>query len=408
MKKQAFCKSYLLLFILVISAQSIFAQRPVGVPGNWTLNNDLTDEFRGSKIDTNKWDHDPADFGPWSWEPNNVNVNKGKLRLKIRHKNHTRAGKRLHFTSGMIRSRAEITYGYFEAKIKAAPKHPGVSSAFWSHSIDETPITINGKRIGYNEIDFPELTQRVNNVNVMDWNVIRSSDNNGRNGGNRVSVRQSTGDGITEPNFDPRARYHIYGCLWTPSKIEFYIDGKKVGKTHFNKYQKLPMRLVLSLGLREPFYKTNPNNGKRSAIATPKNPNGFPSTMLVDYVRTWQGTRAKTNNLASSDLNTNLNPKQEENTTNEEENTTSGDFFDLHLGPNLDDISAYPIPAKDELNIEAKGDHSVSIYNLSGAKIMSTEFKDSTVLNISELTSGIYIVNISNEGTTISKKIVVE
>ena len=45
---------------------------------------------------------------------------------------HEQAGKKLHYKSGIIKSRAApIKYGYFEARIKAAPRQPGVCPAFW-------------------------------------------------------------------------------------------------------------------------------------------------------------------------------------------------------------------------------------------------------------------------------------
>jgi len=267
-------KSTLILLGLALSYIS-FSQKPLSDPtGNWVLQTDFSDEFSDG-LDPAKWDNDPADWGPWSWKPERTDVSNGKLKLTMDWDKHERDGNQLYFTSGMIRSKKDIQYGYFEVKMKGAALHPGVCPAFWTYSIGQ-PL-ING--VKYNEIDFPEIQQRLRNVNTIDWNVIRADEN-----GKRTSVRYTTGAGVG-PSFDPREAYHVYACNWTPDIIEFYIDGVKVA-SHDNVYQFHRQYLVVSMGLREPYYEYV--NGQRVAVATESRPAGFPTTMSVEYVRVWK------------------------------------------------------------------------------------------------------------------------
>ncbi|MDO6760567.1 family 16 glycosylhydrolase [Tamlana sp. 2_MG-2023] len=272
---------FTLVLLLFISAS--YAQQPVGLNGNWDLQPDFSDEFNNG-LNTNKWDHNPNDWGPWSWEPRHTVVNNGNLKLTLDWDKHTRGNNELYFTSGIIRSKKDIKYGYFEVKMKGASRHPGVCPAFWTYSIAQDVKVINGKRVKYNEIDFPEIQQRQRNVNLIDWNIIRADDARPQK---RTSVRKTTGGGLG-PSFDPRNAYHVYGCLWEEDKIEFYIDGVKVatGDPTESVYQKHFQRLVISLGLREPYYEYV--NGTRVATETNTKPSGFPTTMHVDYVRTWK------------------------------------------------------------------------------------------------------------------------
>lgn len=275
-------KLFFIFFVTLLSLNN-FAQQPIGLSGDWVLQADFSDEFNNG-LNIANWDQNSDDFGPWSWDPKNTVVNNGNLELTLDWDEHTKAGKQLYFTSGIIRSKKDIKYGYFEIRMKGAAEHPGVCPAFWTYSIGQTTKVINGERVKYNEIDFPEIQQRLNNVNLIDWNVIRVDDSSPQV---RTSVRKTTGGGLG-PSFDPRNAYHVYGCLWEPNSIKFFIDGKLVATADASEaaFQQHQQRLVISLGLREPYLKYI--NGQREAVLTNNRPSGFPTTMQVDYVRTWK------------------------------------------------------------------------------------------------------------------------
>ncbi|NHN28165.1 T9SS type A sorting domain-containing protein, partial [Flavobacterium jejuense] len=60
----------------------------------------------------------------------------------------------------------------------------------------------------------------------------------------------------------------------------------------------------------------------------------------------------------------------------------------------------YPNPVKDMLNLEYTSDiTSISIFNLLGQEVLSKEVNSTSVkVNMSQLNSGAYIVNITIDG----------
>ncbi len=411
-----------------------FTQRPVGVPGNWTLQPDFTDEFNNG-LNTSKWEHNPNDWGPWSWEPRHTKVQGGNLKLTIDHENHVRAGNNLHFTSGIIRSKKKIKYGYFEVRMKGNPRHPGACPAFWTYSIRENTQVINGQRVKYNEIDFPEIQQRQRNVNTIDWNIIRADDARPQK---RTSRRVSTGNG-NGPSFDPRNSFHVYGCLWEQGNIKFYIDGKLVGTADREEsiFQQLPQHLVISLGLREPFYEYV--NGTRIATPTPNRPNGFPSTMEVDYVRVWKGSTTGGGNdddCSATAWKSGSKYKLKDRVSHKNKlwrwksrkrgncvpgncnrwkdlgsckssRIVSYDIIDVEDG-----IVAYPNPAKGNVNVsfnKVDGSTEVSIIDILGRVILKkSSISNSVTLDTESLDKGVHILMIKQGDKTYTKKLILE
>ena len=66
-------------------------------------------------------------------------------------------------------------------------------------------------------------------------------------------------------------------------------------------------------------------------------------------------------------------------------------------------ISVYPNPVKDQLFVKAKNLQSVEVYNIVGQLLVSSA---ESVLNLSELTEGIYFVRVVCEGGMFTKRIV--
>lgn len=235
--------------------------QPTSAPGgHWILQAEYSDEFNETHLDLKKWDNDVKDWGVWSWEPGNAWIQDGNLCLRMQHHEHERDGKTLSYTSGILKSRATpIKYGYFEARIRAAPRYPGVCPAFWAYRQEKDLWT---------EIDFVELTERQQSVKIIDLNthVFRHP-------------RLANGKAIHEARswrspWDPREGFHVYGCEWSDQEIKWYIDGKLV-KTRTNEYWHQALDVVLSFGVRSPL-KDKPS-GK-----------GFPTIFQVDYVRVWK------------------------------------------------------------------------------------------------------------------------
>lgn len=81
----------------------------------------------------------------------------------------------------------------------------------------------------------------------------------------------------------------------------------------------------------------------------------------------------------------------------------------LGLGDNnQNEFSVYPNPAKGYVNISSNvsGDKNIAIYNVLGKQVINTVIS-SERLNISNLNSGVYIMKISQNGVSSTKKLVV-
>lgn len=68
-------------------------------------------------------------------------------------------------------------------------------------------------------------------------------------------------------------------------------------------------------------------------------------------------------------------------------------------------IGIYPNPVVDVLNINAEGNYSYQIYSESGQMVMSGESTEKSV-NVGKLNTGLYIINILQDGKTTSHKLI--
>jgi len=258
---------------------------PVGGPGgSWELLPAFSDEFDRENLDAVKWDWQVPSWGTWSWDPSNTFARDGVLHLRMRHEPHTRGNQSLFYKSGILRSRATITYGYFEARIKGCALFPGACPAFWMYS--------EGRKSGairYSEIDFVELQQThagQSTPSRIDLNLhCRIEDPQG----NEVWIRPKQDPALCRhfwiAPWDPRDAFHVYGCHVTRDAITWFIDGQEVARAE-NKYWHLPMRVTLSLGLRAPYERHV--ESERLPVPERSLPAGFPTEMTVDYVRVWR------------------------------------------------------------------------------------------------------------------------
>jgi beta-glucanase (GH16 family) len=228
----------------------------------WRLLPQYSDEFDGAKLDSAKWDNDVADWGMWSWEPGNVSVNDGKLNLRMDYSEHRRGQWTLYYKSGIVKSKAPpVRYGYFEARIKAASRYPGVAPAFWGYRQDADKWT---------EIDFVELTQRHRDVKIVDTNVhvFRQAEFPGT-----LPLQEERS---WMAPWDPRDDFHVYGCEWDEQQIRWYVDGELI-QTRPNEHWHQALDVVISFGVRGEL--------KKQASAE-----GFPTSFQVDYVRVWSSS----------------------------------------------------------------------------------------------------------------------
>ncbi|MFR9503855.1 MAG: family 16 glycosylhydrolase [Rikenellaceae bacterium] len=273
---------------------TIATATPYNSTNLYTLNDAFSSEFDGA-INNDNFIVGDRDYPTWTDEPANTKVEDGNLTLTAIHKPHiSRTGKEFYFTSGEIRTDQTIVYGYFEARIKGADLWPGVCPAFWLQG-SLTGVDFQEQEentIVYSEIDIIELQQVPISKNMLALNLHTAAllkDEDGK------MKRQALKAGIIpeicktefEVDWNPEDDYHVYACENRPDSVLFYIDGERVGAKP-NYYWHLPMRLIVSMGMRNPYERyvawdryAVPAT-EEEAIAA-----GFPTTMYIDYVRTY-------------------------------------------------------------------------------------------------------------------------
>lgn len=289
-----------ILLLLMASPLMALEPSPVGEifqnsPGDWEFVSNQSDEFDSDQVDTAKWNINTEDWGTWSWEPENTFQLDGIMHLRMVQEDHQRGNNKLAYKSGIARQYTTATYGYFEARVKGCDLFPGASPAFWLHSKgpENRFMATDGETVAYSEIDVIELqqgeyndtTKQNNGVDIIDCNLHAVLIRDGKRQWIRPGTHPETNKNEYHASFDPRKDFHVYGVENNKDFVIWYIDGKEVARKP-NLYWHLPMHITLSLGLRRPFetYK----NGGREAVLENTTREGFPTEMLVDYVRVWR------------------------------------------------------------------------------------------------------------------------
>lgn len=408
----------------VASLQLNAQNRPSGTTSNpsdtWEVMSDFSDEFNGNSIDWNKWSKSTnlPNTKAWKWN-NNTNVKavsyKGQKAAKIiaRHNSNNALVGGTYFNSGCVQAKKQLPknfVGYVEARIHGSQinaaaasgldKQRGVCPSFWLYSdfFDNKPI---GQAV-YTEIDVVELQQFDYDVNapagVNKQDLIDDAESNlhlvkkasfGRDWF-RPKQAKARANQLNKYHlgFDPSQNWHTYGCEITPTKLYFYIDGKRTGKVLDNTYwSSNPMKVIASLGMRVPFVSfagnvfsaVNPVTNNRAS----KNLSEIPADMHVDYIRVWKKGNAT--------------------------NTGGGNNNGGNNGGN-NTVSISPNPANTFVNVNAPTDSRVRIIRVSNNRTV----RNVTILrnnkrriNIANLSSGIYNVRVISNGTTTNTRLVV-
>lgn len=197
-----------------------------GNAGGWVRNEAFSDEFEGGALDMERWHpRNPQWKGrpPTFFHPANVSVEDGELVLRINQHGDEKLRAGFTHTSGYIKSRERILYGYFEmeAKLMDAPWVSG----FWLTHVQSDWWT---------EIDICE-----NNPGVPGRHYDLSSN---------VHVFRAPPDkGDVRKHFNRPQKhhfpyplqedYHVWGLEWNKDVIRFYIDGymfREIENTHWH------------------------------------------------------------------------------------------------------------------------------------------------------------------------------
>ncbi|TRX62026.1 family 16 glycosylhydrolase [Fulvivirga sp. M361] len=268
-----------LLAFLWVSSSVSFAQPP----GSGWENPVFQDEFNDNSINTGKWRvRNDAPFV--SWTVNEVQV-EGRGVLRIENVTNTAGA---HF-GGWMDSKQKYgngaafpKYGYYEAMVKIDNAANGQIWPTWWIWGDR----INGfETTEFDMMEYSGFSSRWNNNKASSShhfrndNVIGGDDRSHTHGDNNRNAFS----------------WHRWGVLWTPTEVSFWYDGNKyfesVGASDAAA-EVYPLKLIFSStphvidgynGFNDPVQPDNPIQAN-----TPQPGAALPS-LLVDWVRVWQG-----------------------------------------------------------------------------------------------------------------------
>ena len=176
------------------------------------------------------------------------------------------------YTSARLKSQGLFSFQYGRLEFRAmVPEAQGFWPAAWL--MGNNIATVNWPACGEQDV-----LERVNAAGHPDWNA-GSIHGAGFTGGN-------LGTKYNLPSGQTAAQWHIYGMIWSPGSVKYYVDDPTLPYASF-----MPSSLSGLSGAVWPF-----DAGQSDFIilnlaiggSWPGSPNGttpFPSEMLVDYVR---------------------------------------------------------------------------------------------------------------------------
>lgn len=267
-------RNTILLYIVFLTALMIFSgcSKSTDPENSWLLV--WSDEFDGTAgqlPSEANWDYDiGTDWGNNQLEydtnrPENVSLDgNGNLVITARKESYMDQ----EYTSARIvtRGKYDPTYGRFEVRMKL-PSGQGLWPAFWL--LGSNISTVGWPQCG--EIDIMEYRGQVANT------IFGSLHGPGYSGGDAVSVQYTLDKGRFDTDF------HVFAVEWSENSIKWYVDGinylsikpENLGGDEwvFNH----PFFIILNVAVGGNF------------VGSPDASTVFPQTMVIDYVRVYQG-----------------------------------------------------------------------------------------------------------------------
>lgn len=188
-----------------LAAANVAAAAPV----TWRMV--FSDEFNATgNFDASKWMYCPRQTSAWNRyltsSPDYVYQDGSNLVLKM--DNAVIAGDNVPYHSGGVQSSTKFSIRYGKVEVRAKfKKGQGSWPAIWM--MPEVPVAYGGWP-NSGEID---IMEHVNNENVI-YNTIHNAAVTNASGGSTASHAAS---------YNPND-YNLYGIIWTPSSIEFYVN----------------------------------------------------------------------------------------------------------------------------------------------------------------------------------------
>jgi len=278
----------ILVFIfLIFLTELIFGQKssdilyPLGA--DWVLNENLSDEFDDKKLNEIKWwDFNPSWVGrkPAYFARENVRLKKGNLELsaKVQPKDKVTVENRVRgydkFTTAIVKSKNRVQYGYFEARCKSMAAN--VCNAFWLYDpLDAPKKYVEGDFS--EEIDIFEIFGKAGKKEYekVYWATVhRHETPYVESLVNKKKTKLDDYYKTKKVDYDFFDDYHVFGFLWTPNVMQWFLDGELVFERK-NDYFHRPLHVIFDAEIMDVW------------MGLP-NEKDLPSTFHIDYVRIWK------------------------------------------------------------------------------------------------------------------------
>jgi len=282
--KRALCAGCLML-----GAWACLAEVCCPLPGEWKLDETVSDGFDGPALDQAKW----WDFAPrWSGRREYVNraanvaVTNGFLELTAARIDpaeqdyEDRAQGFWPYTCGIVKSRAKVTYGYFEVRAKGTTAE--IRNAFWLY--DPLSDQLDKKyRPGSHseEIDIYEFVgkfqdeaakrpyQICSHVHRFETPYVEGVVNS-------IQTKMENLGGQYDVAWRPCDDYHVYGLLWTEKEIVWYVDGVETYR-RANDYYHTALHVMLDVEIAK-WRGAEPDKLDNATL---------PASHSIDWFRRW-------------------------------------------------------------------------------------------------------------------------
>jgi len=223
------------LFVFPVIAEPV---TPAADPNRWQLT--FEDHFNGTSLDASKWEAatENRQGGKSAWNPNQVSVSDGFLRLGITKVVDPETGEIIRYDCGAVRGREGYStvykfkqkYGYYEARYKLpANINKDYWASFWLMA--GPVISTTETKVGM-EIDIMEsftLARQGTNSHTANFHWAGYGDLH-----NKASIvlRGPSDDWAKNTMLNPAGEYHVYGFYWDQDVYVFYLDGIEIGRTN--------------------------------------------------------------------------------------------------------------------------------------------------------------------------------
>lgn len=333
-----------------------------------------SDEFdtpgTSNPINSSNWHHQTQLPAGGSWYNGEVQhytnriensfVENGDLNIVAIKEPYTNQGQTKQYTSARLNSKFAFTYGRVDVRAKL-PIEAGTWPAIWM--LGKNIIEPGGFWSDtYGTVGWPVCGE----IDIMERGIFPGEPINFVNSALHTPCcngGSANGGGIVAS--DVENEYHVYSVNWSPNQMTFLLDDeiffiynptvKDASTWPFTQDQYILLNVAMG------------------GIAGTIDPLFTQSAMVIDYVRVFQ------------------------------EGSLSLDEIPLNKL-----VKVYPNPVHDYLYIDSTVTiNEISFYNMFGMQVLKNASLENNSINISELSSGIYLLEIVSDSKKITKKVVI-